>query len=236
MKPLHILLCTISLLQYLEGNSQQVSDTIVDKQYYGLRLGIDLSKPITSLVENNHKAFEIQGDMRLANSYYAVMAMGHTDKHGTEDYLDFTTKGSYFKVGVNYNAYKNWTGMRNEVFIGLRYGMSLFKQTLNSFSPNSHGSYFDTDLLTPMTDYKDLSAHWVSLAFGMKVETFKNLFLGTTVEVNKMIASTEPDNFKNLYVPGFQRVYENNMGISFTYSLSYLIPLIKKTRKIVVSP
>ena len=43
-----------------------------------------------------------------------------------------------------------------------------------------------------------------------------------------MLSVTEPENFKNLYVPGFERVFVNNNGFSFNYTVSYLIPLYRK--------
>ena len=46
--------------------------------------------------------------------------------------------------------------------------------------------------------------------------------------LKKMISTKEPSNFKNLYAPGFNRIYLNNMGIGFNYTISYLIPIIRK--------
>jgi hypothetical protein len=64
----------------------------------------------------------------------------------------------------------------------------------------------------------------------MKVETFKNLYLGTQISIKKIISTKEPTNFKNLYIPGFNKVFLNDMGIGFNYSISYLIPVVKKTK------
>jgi len=228
MKQLHILLFSISLLVSSTVYSQQKQDSIVIKQKYGIRLGVDLSKPIISIFEDGTKGLGLVGDIRVLRNYYAAFEMGFDEKTTNEDYLNFTTKGSYIKAGFNYNAYKNWAGMNNEIYVGVRYGLSFFNQTLNSYTPNVKGTYFIPTTFEPNTEFNDLTAQWVEFLFGMKVETFNNLYLGVSVSFNNMINTEEPENFKNLYVPGFNRVFLNNAGVGFNYTLSYLIPIIKK--------
>lgn len=43
-----------------------------------------------------------------------------------------------------------------------------------------------------------------------------------------MISTKEPDGFKNLFVPGFNRVFLNDSGFGFNYTISYLIPIYKR--------
>ena len=43
-----------------------------------------------------------------------------------------------------------------------------------------------------------------------------------------LISNKQPDNFENLYIPGFNRTYNGNFGVGFNYSVSYLIPIYKK--------
>ena len=226
----HILLFFISVLFTFTTNSQELQDTIKVKEVYGIRVGIDISKPINSFFNNETKGLEVVGDFRITRNYYAAVELGFLDKTTNEDYINFTTKGSYIKAGFNYNAYKNWKGMNNEIYVGLRYGFSIFNQTLNSYTPNVNGTYFIPETLQPATEFKDLTAQWVEFVFGMKVETFNNLYLGVSVSLNKMVNTKEPENFKNLHVPGFNRVFLNNTGVGFNYTLSYLIPILKKNK------
>jgi len=226
----HILLFFINILFTITVISQEEQDTIKVKENYGIRVGVDLSKPITSFLETENKGLEIVSDFRILKNYYAAVELGFLDKTTSEDYINFTTKGSYIKAGFNYNAYENWAGMNNEIYVGLRYGFSLFNQTLNSYTPNVNGTYFIPETLEPNTEFNDLTAHWVEFVFGMKVETLKNLYLGVSISFNNMISTTEPENFKNLHIPGFNRVFLNNTGVGFNYTISYLIPLIKKNK------
>ncbi len=230
MKQQLILLFFISFLVSATVTAQQKKDTVKTKESYGLRVGVDLSKPLISFLEPESKGLELVGDIRILNNYYAAVELGFEDKISKEDYMNYTTKGSYIKVGVNYNAYKNWKGMTNEIYVGARYGLSLFNQTLNSYTPNVKGTYFIPTEVVPNTEFKDLSAHWAELVFGMKAETLKNLYLGFSFSFKTMISTKEPTNFKNLYVPGFNRVYLNDTGFGINYTLSYLIPIIKREK------
>jgi hypothetical protein len=227
---MRILIFIISLFISIAGFSQQKTDTIKRTQSYGLRVGVDIMKPAVSFLDSDKKGFELTGDVRFLRNYYAAVELGFEDVISTEDYMKFTTKGSFIKIGVNYNAYQNWVGMTNEIYFGGRYGFSFFSQTLNSYTPNAKGTYFEGEFLEPNTEFKDLSAHWLEFVIGMKVETFKNLYLGTQISIKKIVSTKEPDNFKNLYIPGFNRVFLNDMGIGFNYSISYLIPIVKKTK------
>jgi len=229
MKPKHILLFFINFLIVFLVNAQE-QDSIKIKESYGLRIGIDLSKPIILISDTESKGLELVGDFRLFKNYYAAVELGFEDKTINEDYINFTTKGSYIKIGANYNAYQNWKGMNNEIYVGLRYGLSFFTQTLNSYTPNIKGTYFITNLIEPNTEFNNLTAQWLELVFGLKVETLKNLYLGASIQFKSIINTKEPANFKNLHISGFNRVFLNNTGVGFNYTISYLIPIYKKNR------
>lgn len=232
----HILIFIISILVHFSVNSQQLDkeqvqeeqDSVKTKISYAIRIGVDISKPIISFLDEDTKGLELTGDMRFYKNYYAAIELGFEDILKTEDYLNFTTKGSYIKLGVNYNAYDNWIGMNNQIYVGTRYGFSFFEHTLNSYTPYVNGTYFIPDTVEAGTNFKDLNAHWLEFLFGMKVETFKNLFLGAQFSVKKMISTKEPENFKNLYVPGFNRVFSNDLGVGFNYTISYNLPIFNR--------
>lgn len=233
MTPFRILVFSISLLLSFSGFTQEekkVQDSIKTKVTYSLRLGIDLSKPIISFLDEDSKGLTFVGDLKVAPNYYAAVELGFDDVTREEDYFNFSAKGSYLKVGFNYNAYENWKGMDNEIFLGARYAFSFFEQRLINYTPNADGTYFPATPIEAGTEYKDLNASWIEFVLGMKVETLNNLYLGVQISINKMVSIDDPENFKSLYVPGFNRVFSNEMGIGFIYTLSYNIPLINKIK------
>ncbi len=215
----------------IDKTVETATDSIKPKtKYRSLRLGVDISKPIQYLFNNDLKSFEVVGDFRITHRIYIATELGYYNRYTEEDYMNFTTKGSYIKIGANYNFYKNWVGMTNEIFIGVRYGFSPFSQTLHDYSPNYYGTYFDPYNVIANTEFNGLTAHWGEFVTGMKVEVLSNFYMGFSISLKKMISQTQPDNFLNMYIPGFERVYLNETGFSFNYTLSYNIPLYKKTK------
>jgi len=219
------LLCSIFFSKAQETG--QKTDSI-KKETYALRIGFDVSRPITQLIQQEDLGFEVTADYRLTTNWYAALELGTASEPSHEDYIKFHTKGKYMKLGFNYNTYQNVGNMRNEIFIGLRYGYSHFQQHLISITPVASQAYFDTVTLKPNTLYDNLSAHWGAFHVGLKVEVLKNVFLSSSIHFKKLISDTKPDNFANLYIPGFNSVLLNNNGIGFNYTISYAFPLLKK--------
>ncbi len=214
--------------------SEEKKDTVVYKTGYGLRLGIDISKPVLAIVDKSYSGFELVGDYRVSKKWYVAAELGHEKEITFEDYTSSTSKGKYLKLGANYNAYENWLDMNNEIYVGMRYGFALFDHTLNSYQPNVStgviGSlpYFPSNTIqTSITDSK-LTAHWTEFQLGIKAETFKNLFIGFSFSYKIMLSVDDQEGFKTLYTPGFNRVFESNTGFGFNYTISYLIPFVNK--------
>ncbi len=231
----NILKFCISILFFavsFSANAQEETfkDSIKLKDKYGLRLGVDISKPIISIFDDKIKGFEIVGDFRIRKNIYAAAEIGYYERDTEEDFINFSSKGSYLKIGGNINLYQNWGKMNNEIYTGIRYGFSTFSQTLNSYNPNFDGTYFDEHTVSPNLEFDGLTAHWAEFIIGLKVEVFNNFYLGSSVSLKKIISQEQPENFKNLYIPGFERVYLNNTGFSFNYTVSYLIPIYKKNK------
>jgi hypothetical protein len=207
-------------------------DTLVYKTNYGLRLGIDISRPLLGAFDGSYIGYEVLADYRIKKNVYVAVELGHEEKTSIEDYSNSTSKGNYMRLGVNLNAYNNWLDMNNEIFVGYRYGFSLFDQTLNSYTPNisdaENGNYFLADLNTTERTATNLNAHWSELMIGLKAETFKNLFIGFSVSYKVLMSVKEPEGFKALFAPGFNRIFESNTGFGFNYTVSYLIPFSKK--------
>lgn len=224
---INILLFLISFLAVAQ--EKKVEDEVEDvyKDRYGLRIGIDIVQPIYSLFDDNKKGLEIVADYRVTKIIYVAAELGYNDVTTFEDFYNFTTNGSYIRLGGDANVYKNWIGMENIILVGLRYGFSIFDQTLNQGIINAD-PFLPVEELTESITYNGLTASWFSIVLGIKAEVAHNLFLGFSFSGNVLLSSKEPENFKNLFIPGFNRVFFNNNGLSFNYTISYLIPFYKK--------
>jgi hypothetical protein len=210
----------------------QEKDTVIYKTNYGLRLGMDISRPLFSSLYSNYNGLEIVADYRIKKNVYIAAEIGFEEKTSIEDYSNSTSKGNYIRLGLNYNAYDNWLDMNNEIFVGYRYGFSLFNQTLNNYTTNvsdmENGSYFPAVLNTVGQASTSLNAHWSEFMIGIKAETLQNLFIGFSFSYKILMSVKDSENFKTLFSPGFNRIFESNTGFGINYTISYLIPFSKK--------
>jgi hypothetical protein len=211
------------------------TDTIipVKKDRYGLRVGVDLYKLTRGLYDSNYKGIEFVGDYRLTKKYFLAAELGSEDKTTEDDRLNTTTKGTYIKAGFDYNGYENWLNMENIISIGLRGGFSTFNQRLNSYKTYNAYPYWGEMPWKPSgEEFKGLTASWLEVVAGVKVKVVNNLFVGFSLRLNVLITDKKPsDNFENLYIPGFNRTYAGNFGAGFNYTVTYFVPLYKKTIK-----
>ena len=224
------------ILLSLIGNAQKVTETKKDsipikKERYGLRLGVDLFKLTRMLYEEDYRGIELVGDYRLTRKHYLAAEIGNEEKTVDDDQLNFTTNGTYLKVGFDYNTYENLLNMENIVSIGLRYGVSSFSQTLNNFEIYNPNNYFEEILLLPGEKYDGLTAQWIEVIAGTKVKVINNVFVGFNFSLKYLVSQKVPESFDNLYIPGFNRTYDGKFGVGFNYTISYFIPLYKSTVK-----
>lgn len=234
MKLKHILLFCISLqcasLSILaQDTSAVIEDSISKETKYGFRIGADLAKPIRSLLEDGYSGFEIMGDFRITKKFYVAAEIGNEKKDRFEPNLNSRASGSFLKIGADYNAYNNWFGLNNAIYGGLRYGFSTFKQELLAYEIYATDQTFPPTAITAPIEYSGLTAHWAELIVGVKTEVLTNLYLTVNLQLKRKLSEVKPDNFDNLYIPGFNRTYDfSEFGAGFGYSISYLIPIFKK--------
>ena len=235
----HTLLFCISLLFFTNfvgiaqeeeiEESEVNTDTIVKTNKYGLRLGIDLAKPVRTLANEDFTGFEIMADYRIYKRFYIAVELGNDNDDQIEENLVSSTKGSYAKIGFDYDFYNNWAGMNNSIMAGLRYGFSTFDQELNSFGVYTGDPTFPGTIIEETINYDNLTAHWVEFVFTVKTEIVNNLFLSISLQLKNKVSEEIPENFNNLYIPGFNKTNDfSDFGVGFSYGVSYLIPIYKK--------
>ena len=229
-----IWLSTNMLVSQTELN---LSDSLVIKDKLltinKLSLGIDLFKPIKSSSDGDNLNYEIVGDLQLTENLYLAGEYGIVDRIIEDENINFNSSGSFLRIGFNYNMFENWVGMDNSIYLGLRYATSNFSNKIINYTVRNQDSYFsnlvENDFQT--IEYSGLSGNWIEIVAGLKVETFKNIYLGFSLRLNKLLSDSEPDNFDTLFIPGFNKVTdENTFGSGFNYTLTYSIPLRKKKK------
>lgn len=241
MKKMHIWVFCISLLwassllgqeeapKLLEESTQ---DSIVStpKTPLTLRVGVDLYRPVRSRIDDAFQGIEWAGDLLFRKNTFIAMEFGSIEVTKQTEQVNYTTLGNYLKLGLELNMYENWEGMNNHVTLGFRIARSSFSQTLNSYTILDRTPFWigydepvQSGFSTGMRE--NLNAIWVEAVLGFKVQLFKNIYLCMGLRLHRLVNDTIPDNFENIYIPGFNRkTDENKFGASVNYTLSYSLP------------
>ena len=213
----------------------QLTDSLINKNKIlninKIRFGFDIFKPIKSSSEGDNLNYEIVGDLQITENLYLAGEYGLIDRLIEDENINFNSNGSFLRFGFDYNMFKNWVGMDNAIFLGLRYGSSNFSNKIKSYNVRNSDAYFSNfvDNNYQTIDHSNLTANWLEIVAGVKVETFNNVYLGFSLRLNKLLSTKKPDNFDNLFIPGFNKVTDDNTwGSGFNYTLTYSIPLRKK--------
>lgn len=218
-----------------EQKSTPKDSVVVKTERYGFRVGVDLFKLSRSFYEKDYKGLELVGDYRFSKNYFLAGELGNENKTVNDERLNFTTKGTYFRVGFDYNLYENWLDMENKVYVGMRYGVSTFSQTLNSYLVYNRNDFFgETATIVSGKKFNGLSAQWIEVVAGVNAKVFNNFYVGFSLRASKLMSNKKPENFDNLYIPGFHRTYDGDFGVGFNYTVSYFFPIYKTKKEIVV--
>ena len=135
MKIKHIWLFIISFLYGFNLISQD-SLTIEKKEdfkVFSIRLGIDLLKPVKTNLEKDFQGLEIVGDLKINRRVFIAAELGSEKNTQQTEQINFTTKGSYVKLGIDYNFFNNWKGMDNSLFVGVRISNSIHSHKVNEY-------------------------------------------------------------------------------------------------------
>ncbi len=247
MKQVRIWALYISLLgggQLLIGQQNEeiisvetpVSLSASEKIPLSFRFGVDLYRIILSQVSDDFNGIEVVGDFRLGEDIFLALELGNTKTTKEIDQINFTTSGSYFKLGFDYNMFENLEGMNNIVYVGLRFASSTHNQVLNSYTILDRSRFWLSSDLPIVNGFatgerSNLNAQWFEIVAGFKVQLLKNIYMGLSLRLNRLLNDKIPENFDNIYIPGFnKKTEENKFGAGLNYTLTYGIPFRSKKR------
>jgi hypothetical protein len=192
-------------------------------RYEGPRFGLDVSRFLMPFIQNATKGgFEIQADYPYKGNWFPTIEAGYQTVDDNKDAFHYTNKGPYARIGfdVNINKFESLTD-NDLVFVGLRYGYSLFAQeTLAS----TYSNYWGTTQNAFPKNF--LSAHWGELVFGLKGELIRNFFFGWTVRAKFPIAVTKDPHVKPYVIPGLGYT-SSDVPFDFSITVAYRLPLIR---------
>ena len=219
-------LVTLSCIA-IETNATVSNDSL---KKFGIRIGTDLQKIIRSASSQEYNGISLNADIRFKESIFLFSEIGNEKKMVEYSSVDSEISGNYIKLGLQFKLNKDIIGLRNLIYSSFGLGFSSFDQTISRYNiyniySELWGEFTNTDAII----LENLNANWIEIGFGVKTEILNNLFLGIELQLKNLIYQKNKNDIANFYIPGFNRTYESsNFGTGFNYSLTYLIPIIKK--------
>lgn len=206
--------------------------------YNGMYIGVDLYGIGSKILGGDFLSSEVNVTVNLKNMFLPSVDIGYgTTDAWNDNGIHYKGSGPFFRIGVDYNTMAKKKEKNSFLYAGLRYGFSHTKYDVNSmpFDDPAFGGAMDNPSLE---DYiwggsvpynhpgQKTSMHWIELVAGVKVQIYKNFYMGWAVRMKYKISASLSEYGNPWMVPGFGKYNSNNMGV--TYSLIYKLP--QKTR------
>lgn len=217
------LLCIIGI-QPVAAQSDEKKET-AKKDSIGLWQGILVETDLVPLVQTaivNKDIFRFQGNVQvnLKNKYFPTLEAGFAGakKSSAED-VQFKTNGLFGKMGIDIPVFKpkNKSTQESNLFLaGIRLGMSHFNYSLNNLTITD-GYWGGTEPIN--FDKIATTKFWFEINAGIRVEVFKNIFMGWNIKNRHLINKAKPGEIAPWYIPGYGVGKDSGWG--FSYTLGY---------------
>lgn len=190
----------------------------------GIRLGCDVSRFTLGEFQPGRKGIEFTIDTEVKSNLYVTLEAGIEGAIRNNDRIRYKSNGYYGRIGFDYNMLKlKDSHHKDMVYVGARYGYySIEQQTDWYMVPNP---LISGDTLVGSIPPANLNGHWLEGVFGVKVELFRNFYLGTSMRLRSLIYTKKGANFP-LFNPGYGNG-SKKLNFGLTYTISYQIPFMK---------
>lgn len=196
----------------------------------GPRISYDLGSLTLLYFDPDRMLYTVSVDYEIKQDVYPVVDLGYQHVKINRDNYLYSSSGMFARIGTDMNMlnYDKQVDVYEMMFVGARYGFSLFHQQAENITiPDPYWGDFSGGL----DGKQSLHAHWISLVGGMRAEVFRNFFMGWSVYVNIKFYQSGPGDIEPYNIPGFGKG-GNRATATFNYSISYRIPMQQYTPKI----
>ncbi len=222
----HIYRFLISFVLAMSVNgiyAQQQKDTTEAKVpfFQGFRLDFDISPLITTFISKGETyAFEGAVQTKILGKYFPVVEAGFSGANKTTwDNIHFKTNGAFMRAGIDLNVLKQKNTKKkytNYFLVGTRLGFSTFGyDMLNVVISDDYWN----ETLTYNFENQISAKVWFEIAASVRVEIFKNIYLGWTIRNKNMLTNDKEGKISPWYVPGFGINKTSIWGVN--YALGY---------------
>jgi hypothetical protein len=199
------------------------------------RLGFELTGSAKYFYEKDRVNLEGYFSLDLTERISAILVAGRSDysyaRYRDSSFLmyDYRTKGTYLRTGFDFNLLKpNKSQGKYAVGIGFRYGISHFDYEIPSITRENYWGRSVTSV--PVTNEW---AHFFEFTPSVRAEVWKNISVGWTVSLRKMIDPGTGRHLKPVYLPGY-----GNGSKSFSAGVSYFViwSIPFKNKRVIILP
>lgn len=186
-----------------------------------VRIGTDLGFAGVSLFDPDKTVWELNADIDVYKLFITA-DYGVAQWNMNETDFKYESKGSYFKVGIDYNLLARDPEL-NVIYLGFKYANSKFKENFQYFVADPFYSDYEKSIAKT-----DQGAYWIEGHFGMKIRIWKQLYLGWAGRIK--FAKKEKNVNSSLgtyYIPGYGKA-DSDSRWGFNYQIFYRIPFREK--------
>ncbi len=220
------LLCFVGLMhsnaQSTRQNNKQATDTVVKDVYRGVRLDLDIAPVFTHLINKGERnTFEAGVAVNLLDKYYPVVEFGYGSSDVlSETNIGFKSNGFFTRLGFDINLMKPQVDAipsKNVFFAGIRIGFSPVSYSYSNVT--SDNGYWGNVTLLNYDDRHSFSK-WYEIVGGLRVEVFKDVFMGWTVRLKNVLGGPKAGQIYPWYIPGYG-VKGDTANTGFNYTIGY---------------
>ncbi len=193
----------------------------------GPRISYDLASLALLYYDPDRMVYTISVDYEMKQDLYPVIDLGYQHVKISRDNYDYKSSGMFARIGTDVNLlnYDKQVDVYEMMYVGGRYGFSLFNQQAENISvPDEYWGDFSGGQI----EKHKMHAHWISLVGGMRAEVFRNFFMGWSVFMNIRFYTSGTMGMDPYNIPGFG-TGANRVTVTFNYSISYRIPMQQYT-------
>lgn len=186
-----------------------------------IRLGVDPSRFALSFLQPATRGgLEFSLDTEVLKRFYAAGELGSTFVDVNNEMYHYKANGVYGRIGFDYNLLNPVDANDHDAFfVGMRFAGSWYSQEADDIQySNASGSW------TTAVPKENLNAYWSEITVGVKVEAFKNFWVGWTARGK--LRFRQPDSQMEPYlIPGYGKLskttnFNGDMNIYLMYSFS----------------
>jgi hypothetical protein len=197
------------------------------------RVGFDVAGASKYFYDKEKANLEAYFSVDLNEKRSAIFIAGRGDysyslyRDETFRMYRFNSSGFYLKSGIDINMFnpKKASG-KYSLGVGLRYGITNYSYSVPEINFDNYWGNYQTSI-----PKNRAWAHYLEATPAIRAEIFKNINLGWSVSLRKMIWSGK--GMKPIYLPGY-----GNPSKSFGFGLNYFIILNfpYKDKRVIIQP